>query len=72
MTIHEKAARFRQLHDAGDIFIMANAWCAGSDKHGVATKKGSAKCETCGYPFRLVNGITPKHRPLTKARKSGD
>ena len=28
--IEEIAGRFRQLHDGGDCFIMANAWNAGS------------------------------------------
>src|SRR6202012_2377604 len=67
---HEKATRFRALHQAAGVFVIANAWDGGSARiltalgfRALATSSGA-----CAATLGRVDGKVTREEALTHAR----
>ncbi len=53
MTLHEKATRFRQLHQGPDVLLMPNAWDPGSARMLAASGFASIATTSAGIAYSL-------------------
>lgn len=67
---HEKATRFRALHDAAGVFVIANAWDGGSARilSGLGFRALATSSGACAATLGLLDGKITRDEALTHAR----
>jgi 2-methylisocitrate lyase-like PEP mutase family enzyme len=67
---HEKATRFRALHDAAGVFVIANAWDGGSARilSGLGYRALATSSGACAATLGRLDGKITRDEALTHAR----
>jgi 2-methylisocitrate lyase-like PEP mutase family enzyme len=67
---HEKATRFRTLHDAAGVFVIANAWDGGSARilSGLGFRALATSSGACAATLGQLDGKITRDEALTHAR----
>jgi 2-methylisocitrate lyase-like PEP mutase family enzyme len=70
MNQHEKATRFRTLHEAPGVFVIANAWDGGSARilTGLGFRALATSSGACAATLGRVDGKVTRDEALTHAR----
>src|ERR1700748_1156203 len=68
---HDKATRFRALHDAAGVFVVANAWDGGSARilTGLGFRALATSSGACAATLGRVDGKVTRDEALAHARK---
>ena len=71
---HEKATRFRSLHQAAGVFVIANAWDAGSARilTGLGFRALATSSGACAATLGHIDGQVTRDEALAHARAIAD